>query len=95
MYFKCIIALLESLGKIKRILVIELLHEVHIISERPELAMLCSATIMFAVPSGRCGIDFSVEITMSTIFSTCDANKISRGHDHNKLSFGVFGSVNL
>jgi hypothetical protein len=97
MYFNCIRASLESLRKIKRILFIELLHEVHIISARPELAMLCSATItaMSALPNGICGINLAVEITLGTILSMCNANKISYGHEHNNLYLEVFGGINL
>lgn len=94
MYFNCIRASLESLRKIKRIFVIVLLHEVHIISARPELAMLYSATItaMSALPNDRCGINLAV---VCTILSIYDANRISYGHDHNNLYFEVFGDVNL
>jgi hypothetical protein len=97
MYFNCIRALLKLRRKIGRIFVIELLHEVHIISARPELAMLCPATITAipSLPDGRCGLNLSVEITKSTIISMFNANKISYGHDHNNFCFGVFGSVNI
>lgn len=89
MSLNCVRASLESPREIKRIFVIVLLHEVHIISARPELAMLYSATItaMSPLPNDRKSV--------CTILSIYDANRISYGHDHNNLYFGVFGDINL
>jgi hypothetical protein len=50
---------------------------------------------MYALPNGICGINLAVEITLGTILSMCNANKISYEHEHNNIYLEVFGGINL